>query len=282
MKKLVITAIIFCGVALSGCNGGNADKSLPATDGERNTAIPEETPISEALNKNEPQIWYKVDEETSKDSKASVYVFKNNTLRVYSLGNRGNLTMGDLSKMTDDEIIKAVQKVEILQLQDDIDSELTGYELQLSSVEQSKSEGYNPIADPSKLEAVISAFKELSASDFKIPAVKYSLNIESDSTGNNTETEELIFTANKVSLPIYTNGDDVGNNFNVTAKVVQEKDETKLVFESGYSKFQIYDTWYSGLKMKSGDYFVTRDPNRDGSLSFVLDQPDTKGVTVDE
>ncbi|MCB5953957.1 hypothetical protein [Enterococcus sp. CWB-B31] len=282
MKKLVMTAIFFCGLALTGCKNESADKELSASGAERSTAIPEETTISEALNKKGRQIWYKVDEETSKDSKASVYVFKNNTLRVYSLGARGNLTIGDLSKMTDDEIIKTVQEMEILQLQDDINSKLSSYELSLSSIKQSKSKGYNPTGDTTKIEAVISALKEISASDFEIPAVKYSLNIESDSTGNNTETEEFIFTKNKVSLPIYTNGDDVGNNFNVTARVVQEKDETKLVFESGYSKFQIYDTWYSGLKMKSGDYFVTRDQNKDGSISFVLDQPGTKGVTVDE
>lgn len=216
LKKLVMTAIIFCGVALAGCNNGSTEKVLPETGGNDSSLQDTgEVQISYELNKKERQIWYLVSnshmvsksEPVGKDSLFCIFVFENgkfasSTWSNHLTGNKGDsiseeIRFGDIVKMTDEEVYKELVPV------------------------------------------------FLADSSFET----FSLNLRTDSTGNRTETE-----------------------------VLSRETKGSEIFVSGYATIQVYDEFFTGLETDTGSYFVKRT-NGD---SYVLDQPGTKGVTVDE
>jgi hypothetical protein len=281
LKKIVMTAVLLCAIALTGCNGGNTDKGLPATGGERHTAIPEETPISEAFNQKDQQIWYSLspnDGTPGKDSIPTIYVFQDGNAQVYK---SNGLTMSEITKMSDGEIIKNIKEPEKSELSDSIDKRIQ----ELKQDKERDQKMSEPLLNSSQIDAAIAALEKARTTKLKVEPQPYTLNIETDSTGNRTERESLTFDTYFISLPDYSMN-EIGDEYFSDTVELKEKDTENLYFSSGYAKFEVYDQWFTGVYLtglgKEGNYFVTRDPEKNGELSFILDQPGAKGVTIDE
>lgn len=273
MKKVVIVAAILCGVVLIGCSNGNIDKVLPGTgDGNRNE-IQKETTISKALNKKERQIWYAVSDDTpGKDSDGTVFVIENGKVSKY-----GSLSLSKVIKMSDKEIIKAATQGRDEKLYARyITQAINGAQKDIDHYTETLAMNGFSDEDIALMNERLTEAKVrqdfIKSVDFdkvlsQMEPQKYRFNLVTDSTGNNTEEQEFIYQESKID-----------EDFSISI------DENKSTFESSgvYAKFQIYDEWFCSLKIDNDSYFVTRDPNKDGSLSIILDQPGTKGVTVDE
>lgn len=273
MKKVVIVAAILCGVVLIGCSNRNIDKVLPGTgDGNRNE-IQRETPISEALNKKGRQIWYLVSAKTpGKDSEGTVFVVENGKVSKY-----GELPLSEVIEMSDKEIIKEAIQVRdeylysrnvtliIDTAQKNIDHYTETLAMKGFSDEDIAMMNERIIEEKARQESAKSVDFDKMLSQIK--PQKYKLNLVTDSTGNTTEEQQFIYQVSNIE-----------EDYSISI------DKSKLKFEPGgiYAKFQIYDEWFCGLKTTDGDYFVTRDPEKTEELSFILDQPGAKGVTVDE
>lgn len=274
---MIIVTTILCGVVLAGCSKAPSEKSLTETEGVRdnNQVVSAETPISEVLNEKDRQLWYNLSSTNGtpgKDSHPSIFVFQNGNAQIYD--NNG-LTMGDITKMSDDEIVKVIKEPEKNKLSDSIDT-------RIEELERDKERNQS---NSTQIDAAIAALEKARNTSLKVEPQPYSLNIETDSTGNNTEEESLTFDTYFISLPYFSTNEMDDEYF--SDKVELKKNETeKLYFSGGYAKFEVYDQWFTGVYLKGlgrdGNYFVMRDPGKTGELSFVLDQPGAKGVTVDE
>ncbi|EHF1123862.1 hypothetical protein ACR0YV_001371 [Enterococcus faecalis] len=273
MRKLVMTATILCGVILAGCHNENTEQALPATGDDTRNEVQKETPISEALNKKEQQIWYLVSDDTpGKDSDGTVLVIEDGKVSKY-----GSLPLSEVIEMSDKEIIKSATQDRDEQLytrhitqalegaQENIDHytktlTLKGFsdeDIALMNEQLTEAKAQQDFVKSVDFDKVLS----------EIEPQKYRFNLVTDSTGNNTEEQEFIYQESTIT-----------EDYSISI------DERKLTFEQGgvYAKFQIYDEWFCGLKTDNHSYFVMCDPEKTGELSFILDQPGAKGVTVDE
>ena len=123
MKKLtkviaVLLALTLALGGLTGCGGkkdsadsdpaeSNADIS---TSGKKHAGSSDDPyPLTDALLKY--RIWYETDTNFAKDTKVkTVYVFDNDSVRRYSMNDLGvTYTMGEFSRMTDEEIVAALE-----------------------------------------------------------------------------------------------------------------------------------------------------------------------------
>lgn len=277
MKKAEfrIIAILFT-FFFAGCSNGNVSltSSNISSESSKNLEL-KETTLSERLNNGDRQIWYKVDEKDGVPGKethpSGVYVFEKGKVKYYD---QINLTMSELSKMKDEEIILAAKKVEEDELEERINYSISDHEGLLRVSNES---------DILKINEVITGLKEIRPSELNLESVKYNIDLGTDSTGNRTERESLSFTSKAVLLPVFGNSVERGDIFQKEAQIgLNRMGERSLVFVTGYAKFQVYNEWFTGLIDEDDYYFVMQDSDGNGELSFVLDQPGAEDVTVDE
>ncbi|MBQ3030574.1 MAG: hypothetical protein IJD24_05055 [Agathobacter sp.] len=109
-----------------------------------------------------------------------------------------------------------------------------------------------------------------------IQPMQYKLSLESDSTGNNTNIEMLVF---QESIPCHGMIRNMGLSCEVDSielKYINPHESNK----GATNCFEIYDSWYGGYRLdaSSDDYFVTRV---DSPKIFRLDEIGTEGITID-
>lgn len=119
----------------------------------------------------------------------------------------------------------------------------------------------------SELDSKIAKFKNYKYSD-PVPQ-KYTLNVKTDGTGNNTHTESIDFTiTNDFS------DDKRDEMLNVPLEVLDKKDITFSLYPSS-DNYEVYDMHFSGFSS-----LVKKV--EENEMNFELDTPETKGIVVDQ
>ena len=127
MKKKFLSFMLACICVLSlvGCGGGNSndDTGKQDTQKENNSNSISSTEVnylSKCFSADADAIWYYVNE-TSKDAEIRfVYICKNGVFKTYRLNDTNiKITLGQVAKMTDEEIISLIEQEYISYLKND-------------------------------------------------------------------------------------------------------------------------------------------------------------------
>ena len=295
MKKLfkVFTLTIatsLMALSLTACGGGGSDVK----------SAKEPVPVSEALNQE--SIWFYIgeDEKVGKDEDIrSILVFdgKGNVTRYKC----SELTFSDLKDLSDDEIIALAKEQDksnfdssISRIEEDINEYKESASEKIASItnemneakaeqpdkaseiEKFYSEDINKLQTP--LDDLNSLLSEISSIDYREPeAVPYTVHIETDHTGNATQTEYITYNRNIFNFDLdafFKSNPDGFNNDNWDENDYWSSQEDKIEIFPDYGPQTVYDMNFRG--------FVTMVTlvNEDHK-GFMMDTPDTKGIEVD-
>lgn len=149
-----------------------------------------------------------------------------------------NLEYGDLNGLSDDEILEKVKE-----------SDKAGFEARKqTTIEYFNSKGYDTT--------------QVSSLTYKEPEpVPYTLTVETDKTGNNTEKEKIKFSIETVTFYGSTNSQ---YNCYITK-------DYSIVLETDSGVYTVYDKDFAGY-----DGFMTIVDN--GKVSYTLDSPTSENV----
>ncbi|MFQ6174025.1 hypothetical protein [Streptococcus anginosus] len=243
MKKIVKSICLALTVVtiLSACS--TAQKQSETTQKTEKTEVSEfKKPVGiyEHFKTAKNELWYRVSEVDKNKEISDIWLVNKGKVKIYSVPD--SLKLGDISKMSDKEIIKQLPKWYEQVKQDWITylKEATYPEEKASLEHLQRSVG-----------------KDVTSQDLKV-------NIKTDTSGNETISEEfsyLVFEGRNASpqRPLYDY-----TSFNSVGKAT--------IFDSQYTTFYTYDSNRGTL----GEYLITRTTN-----PIVMDSPNTKGVKVD-
>lgn len=186
------------------------------------------------------ELWYDVLKVDKNAEISAIWLVNKGKVKIYSVPR--SLKLGDISKMSDKEILKQLPKW-YEQVKQDWITSLKGTT--------------NPDGQASLATAQKYIGKDAMNQDLKV-------NIKTDASGNETISEEfsyLVFEGRNASpqRPLYDY-----TSFNSVGKAT--------IFDSQYTTFYTYDSNRGTL----GEYLITRTIN-----PIVMDPPNTKGVEVD-
>ncbi len=329
------------------------DAGAASSNNSTNRKSDEPIYLSDMLEADGPQIWYEVEEKAipGKDSTISlVYVFEDGKVTVYNPNNPSNSkirTLGDVSKLTDDEILEMLMQGYLendQKIKDDFFEKYESSVLTEEGIYQMLTEEfdkeplialerlyvmanlyesteiaailpeyetlYNSGAEKSKYEpllrscAQIAGVKMNEMATTQIAAFKdmenrrgpssydYVLNVLTDSTGNETKSEKIIYSFDSYNEPVQFNFSINGDTSLLSQFALNE--EIYTVHEGffhcngRYTEGTVYDTNYGGFFNTGNDkIFVTELSESliistpDQHKTPMLDTPKTPGVTVD-
>ncbi|MEA4805365.1 hypothetical protein [Acetobacterium wieringae] len=302
----VLILLISLVIGLSGCSGGGGLGSSERT-------------LSKSFTADSDAIWYDItrgfDDELGKDSAIrTVFVFKDGELSVYDTYLLGKeLSLGDVAQKSDEEVITMLEGYE--------EEMIDRYENYLANVKTgcdyilSKGEFDAKYTDQKKvLEQISSNLVDLK---FVEEPQKFKLVVYTDSTGNSTEKEVIVFShltgmysnlytklawyadvehqsdISKSDITLLTS--DIKNDKSldrVTNTPLPGDDGDPTTFEkplnvsslelegsldSAPKALLVYDTNYDGYTSAWGCALVTRSTGG----SFILDAVGSEGVLVD-
>ena len=282
MKKKIVLLLAATMVMslLAGC--GNSTKSTSTKTANTQTVDSEKSgnrkiaSISQYLNK-ERVIFYDVSKMDKETIPSNIYFFDNGKLTVIN-GNEFGLSLGDLSKMKDDEIWKKYKDVR--------DSYKQNY---LKQKEQERQDIINKIqqtmdaaddkTDNCKHEIFGRdlTFNELTtlrddakAYVFKGPFydLPFSIIVQSDASGNNVKTEQIAYHVPNDECRNFKNDK---HNDNVYAPNYSSIEFNNTVEGSDV---KIYNTTYNCMALSNGKALCTR-------TALIFDTIDCKDVLVD-
>lgn len=259
--KLVGT-VLTVSLLFAGC-GNNSESSLDKTS-VQTSSEPKVYSMKEALERDGASIWYMVEPDdgvVGKDSHITgIFIFENEQVYCYDEGDlsddflneNGSFCLGDATKVGDDDILERIQEDNIQHISEEIADRIKAYEEKesVSSTETSEYENWK-------------SYKAVGTQPGS-----YELTVETDATGNNTETEILYFSYKPDHS--HMNG-YYGNENNIV---------WDYSFVSSFGPIQVYDATYAGYRRgydEDDRVFITRvDQER-----FTLDTPTTDGIGVD-
>lgn len=273
MKKLV--GLLILSLSLFGLSACGEKKDAVSSTSETEASNGQEMTFSEyfAKSKKEAQIWYRVranDDGISKDTEiSSAYVFDNNKVTKYE---DFEMSLGDVSKMSDSEITKEIKKQQNAYDQNIIDDNI-------KSVEETITDRENSSAGTDQIALFEEQLNYLKDSKVYTPKpAKYKFAIHTDSTGNNTATEKIHFGFKKQELAHLRIDESVGGDTVEKTQLVDQEEEISFSGPSVLRGTTIYDATYITVNVDD-DYFVLcRD---DKMTPLVFDETDAKNVEVD-
>jgi len=260
-------------LALTACGQKELSPS-EARDKLREQEMAKVIPISEAFSEEGIWFYYEYadrDKTITKDDYVRggiLYFDGKGNATYYNFNNVDYPTFADLNDLSDKEIIKMAEELatesvsnsqdnKISELDEKIE-EIKGYieELEAVSVTDDEMEGYNEEKAylQSEYDELIKEKDELLSQTTTTPIpTAFKLSVETDGTGNNTQSETL----------------HIGDK--------------SFSFDTAISNQVIFDSTYSGMVMMDKSWF---DPClvrkvEEGHPGFRLDTPDTKGIEVD-
>ena len=256
-KKLtaLLLAMVMCvtGFAFTGCGSEEGDSGFEGSESA-------EMSMSQALEANPDAIWLRVDEMDKDEKVQYACTFENGNMTYYDFPENAP-TLGEVSQMTNEEIKAASAESWKTYIDTQIENYNTGDEQ-----DEFLKEAYEMFRDNVAIPEDVS------------PALPYTLAIYTDSSGNYTEKEKLIYSHIDIEDQLendYTWITGVGNGM-----VAVEKETSGKYLYGGYMG-TIYDTDYSGFEYSDrydSAYLITKT---EGEVSFVLDEPGAEGVLVD-
>lgn len=300
----VVTACLLT-LTLAGCGGTNDVKSAS-----------EPLAVSQAFGQKSVWVQYNKNDAIEKDGEIDrILVFDGNgNVTAYQCD---GATFADLNGKSDDEIVEMAKeqdkKVFDTERQDALDSTATAIERIQSAYDTLKDEydsgtytsgfGGSALSDHTDadleemkslynqvlndLEAQLNAAKDgqaatKSATYQEPKAQPYTLHIETDGTGNNTQSETISFDAPSYSFYKAQSDDEeqtpavvltwgVNVSYTEAGKAIRKE---RIELFSPVNKQTVYDMTFAGFSGLA----TTVNENHAG---FVLDTPDTKGIEVD-
>lgn len=284
MKKLFIGIVTLISASLLvACSSGKA----PGSTASSNIEVKFEG-VYEHMQTTEKELWYDVysnDNMVDKDDEVkSILVVNYGQVQAYALPD--DMTIGSLSKMTDEEILKNLSDWN----KDKITETIEYWKKQLATAKSSYEAHVNSEAEEyddgeGYLEELSSEIKtaeesiELITSQQgnKVPEFKLEAKIETDSTGNEAMLETIYYFS-----PFYW--ENISLEEVESGRLAGEKSrEWKVSFQfNSFPTFVIYDSNYRGMNYRyndgdsSGDYLLTRS-----QVNFKFDSVDTEGIVVD-
>ena len=246
MKKIVKVICLALSVVtiLSACSTiQKQSETAQKTEKSATNEFKKPVGIYEHFKTAKNELWYRVSEVDKNKEISDIWLVNKGKVKIYSVPD--SLKLGDISKMSDKEIIKQLSKWYEQVKQDWITylKEATYPEEKASLEHLQRSVG-----------------KDVTSQDLKV-------NIKTDASGNETISEEFEYVRSDYwnALPRDTPLDLRGyHRFNSVGKAT--------IFDSQYITFYTYDS-NSG---KSSTHLITRTTGH-----IVMDSPNTKGVKVD-
>lgn len=286
-KKLLMTILcVLFALSLTAC-GGNNDSSSNQENADNGNSKNEYT-LSSFLDQKEPVILYSVGKKVGKDeTPEKIYYFKDGRITVFSSIDK---TIGELSKMKDDEIIefatetmKNGAKVDIQETADGLKYQIeqaktnwpeeleTGWDTYFNGSNEYDSEVF-----PSTYQTRYEWCEEFINYDEEIFSSPFEIMIKTDSTGNNPEKECITF-ATTQKARFY-------NNHLTIPYLYGEKDDGKFTDDIELDAYTssitpIYDTFYATLTSGNKVYMTRVDNDK---VTIIPDKLGAKGTSTDE
>ncbi|MGM0112168.1 hypothetical protein [Enterococcus sp. DIV0187] len=293
MKKIIYLAGLLSVVLLLSSCSNNETKSAESTDTNKMT-------VSEYIKSNKKESKYMLisdDHEVDKDTSIDyVLAFDKDKATAYTI-NRGNgFTLGKIAKMSDEEIAKHLREIdekqqkEMLALMqsslDDYKESANKYfdgndkypELAKADTTRIATENYL-----SKIQASINEYKVK-----PLPSSKISLSIQTDGSGNHTESERITFDISAYRtdeiIPISIMPDSEIDDLvaKKAYEIVSTRSSHSESFSSGTTErwAEIYDANYNIIPTEQG-FIAIRSKKQ---VELALDQPDTadSDIKIDE
>jgi len=304
LKTLIIGTLIIC---LSGCGGfkvtplgDERTETREAARAENGDSVDSEIEqeaskdtitISQVINSTERTFWFTggAEEGVAKDGAPHfIIVFENGNGIVYT--NFGSITWGDLTKLSEDEIMEKLTEGAVFKSQHDVESLKNGkmYRLEeeikeresvlqfLRDFEEGAMDGGTAYRDEDikyQEEEISRARKELQETKEQIekienatvdisiqPPEKVNFEIETDNSGNNLVFERL-------TIREYSYGEEENVKYKTREIGPIQVD------------FPIYDTTFKGFYSEEGkNVFLTKHDEK--SPTIVLDEVGTEGIAV--
>lgn len=280
MKKTVL-GMVCVGLAASMLFGACGKEDTKKVKTGKNIATVESTDepqvftLKEAMERKGVHIWYITEPKDyviGKDNKIErLYVVEDGEMTEYGIN--GKLSMGDVSKLTDEEIIKKAKEIDKANVEESIQGWIVHYQ----------SETYKDPEIEGKKAGVIEALSSYSVQGAQ-PTATWKIAITTDETGNNTEEGTLYYVDRSEvgSLPsiiddpdgcYYVDGDDGIGVYEMRVNMIYDY------------PVQIYDSKYTGYweKYENHQFYddyaiITRVEDTE---KYELDTPSEEGLLVD-
>lgn len=211
MAACMITSLAACGDTQT---DGKTDSSNPGSTKEESgkEEEPEEVSytFSEALAWDGIHIWYELNKNSNpigKDSKVEFYyIMEDGELKVYA--NPVRHTLGELAKMTDEEIIAMLESENQEAAREDVAVHLESAQqiLKENGTVIMADNGYDRYwVSEVDYTPYLSIYEQYAADlaryNRDVSNISYNLHINTDSTGNNTQTEEWLVSYDSLKKP---------------------------------------------------------------------------------
>lgn len=251
MKKkylpLLLTVSSIFLLFLSACSsnkGGNTNGSSSET--QKTEAI------YEHLKNAKNEIWYVTNEVSKTSYPVYIYIFNKGEVKGYNLfdANIEGKSFGDLAQMSDKEIIDYYESQE---------------GTALKALSEKADSFYEKINQNEVAKATSEAYKKYADGNGELPAVKYTVKLVTDESGNGVESENIDINF----LGVGQQASSVGEFPHYTA-VLKHVTSTTKIFDSTYNGFETEDA--------AKPLFVTRSKKQ-----FDLDTTKTnaKGLEIE-
>lgn len=273
MKKLV--GLLVLSVALVSFVGCGENKDAVSSTSESKSANVKEMTFSEYISKSKSkaQIWYRVranNDGIGKDTEiGSAYVFKNDKVTKYA---DIEMSLGDVSKMSDKEILKEIKKQQSEYDQNIIDDNI-------KSVQETITDRENSTAGADQLALFNEQLKYLKDTIVYTPKPsKYQFSIYTDNTGNNAASEKISFEFKRQELARLRIDESAGKDTVEKTHLVDDQEEITFSGPSVLRGTTINDAKYITVNVDDDYFLLCRD---DQIPPLVFDKPDAKKVAVD-
>lgn len=263
--------ILGAGMAVTGLGLVGCGTTTPASSGASSSAssassTPATQGLASVLKSSDRTLWFRIIKTgfIEKDDKPTeLLVLQNGQVTSYNgfggTSLKSTLTFGDISKMSDDDVISAFAKT----MQDAYE---TGYAIGKNTYATYYPDGVTELNFHIPMDIT-------SVDPWEAPTPQdATLAIETTGSGNATKTETLSY--KHLNAVMTTTGEDG------TISVVKRYDDAKQKVLGTATTSTIYDASFTGYAEddEGSEQFVTK---ASGSATFVMDQPGTDGVSVD-
>ncbi|HEM5232061.1 TPA: hypothetical protein ACGO4F_001741 [Streptococcus suis] len=278
--KRIFAAIVALATTIS--LGACSNNAPGQSQNQFGTTESHEVAIGEYLQKNSkvPLLWVVVDG-TTPDKEMDVreaFVFKDGKVKSYNFGDedRIDLTLGELAKLDTKEAIQLLEENYYSKLRTLYQNKLEYWRDHEVADSSDLMEDSVTAEDKQKIISELESFKSVLDSH-KLKSFPYSINLETDSSGNFTSIEHINFDTEQIYVGEYLY-EGSGTGFST------EEKEMELTY-TYFGENMIYDTPYAVFSTEMSDRLVLLSLKHETAPypTLVFDEPDTKleNVTID-
>lgn len=296
MNKKMLSAIIVFSISLVGCSNTKSNSSV-----NKNSNDYKYSAIGETLNDKKETIWYHTTDGANKDAIIdTVYVAQSGKITSYkvvdtSTESNDELTLGNITSLNNEEIIKKAKKLNTLASRSQLDEIISNMESMINSSETSLqnqssyfdgnysdtltntggqktkdqiiTETKNGIVEANKKVEELKTMDTKKHEMFNRTPISIDINLKTDSSGNKVQNESITITNTVFNSNYYY------SNLKYIGNYLFNKDKMDL---NSPVNFEIYKGHYSGFTINESpdDLFVTK--TKSSKTYFKLDSLESK------